>query len=104
MSGGPPNNGVQVQGLTILCVADGRTLPALFWFAKGLPNAVWTGPERGPTVLTVLDDTAGRTLASRRFRRRTEATEVRSVLVAAIGQMDSREFASTDWQALIDAI
>jgi hypothetical protein len=104
VSGSPLNNGVEVQGLTILCVAAGRTLPALFWLAKGLPNAMWTGPENGPTVLTVSDDTTGQTLATKQFRRRSEATEVRSVLVAAIEQMDSREFTSTDWQALTDAV
>ena len=104
VSGSPLNNGVEVEGLTILCTADGRTLPFPFWFAKGSPNALWPGREVGPTVLTVLDDATGRVLATKRFRRRSQATEVRSVLLAAIEQMSSGEFASTDWQVLTDAI
>lgn len=104
MSGGPLNNGVEIQGLTILCIPDGPNRPVLMHFTKGLANAFWPGPGNGPTMLRVVDDATGRTLATKRFRRRSQATETRSILVAAVEQMGPEEFASTDWQVLTDAI
>jgi hypothetical protein len=104
VGGNPPSNGILIGGVRILCSADSRTLPFLYWFAKGVPNALWPGPEQGPTVLTVSSYPDGRVLATKRFRRRSQAMEVRTVLIAAIERMDPGEVASTDWQILIDAI
>jgi hypothetical protein len=96
-----PPNGIEVRGLRVLRTYEDRDPSWLRTIVETL--LVGSPPISAWAVLTVLAG-PGDAVATRRFSRDREAEAARTRFVELVTEMTDDDYATTNWQSMLDGV